>query len=249
MKEKVIVITGASGGIGAALAETVAAGGASVALVARRAEALRVVADRCGARALVLVADVTTRADVERVVAATIARFGHIDVWVNNAGQGISRLPSELTDEDVDEMVAANVKSVLYGMQAVLPHFKSRGTGHVINVSSLLGRVPFAVIRSAYCGAKHFMNALTQTFREEVQQTHQGIQFSIVSPGVVRTDFGLHARHGGVDSRELPATQSADEVAAVIVSVVASRKPDVYTRRGAKERVASFYATIGEDPE
>jgi short-subunit dehydrogenase len=249
MADRVIVITGASGGIGAALAETVARSDALVALVARRAGALRAVADRCGERALVVVADVTKRQDVLRVVDETIARFGHIDVWVNNAGQGISRLPSELTDEDVDEMVAANVKSVLYGMQAVLAHFKSRGTGHVINVSSLLGRIPLAVFRSAYCGAKHFMNALTETFRQEVQQTHPGIQFSIVSPGVVRTDFGLNARHGGVDSRALPATQSAEEVAAVIASVIASRKPDVYTRRGAKERVAAFYATIGEDPE
>jgi NADP-dependent 3-hydroxy acid dehydrogenase YdfG len=249
MQDKVIVITGASGGIGAALAETVAARGASVVLVARRASALQSVADRCGGRALALVGDVTRRDDVRRAVDETIARFGHIDVWVNNAGQGITRLPSDLTDEDVDEMVTANVKSVLYGMQAVLPHFKSRGTGHVINVSSLLGRIPFAVFRSAYCGAKHFMNALTQTFREEVQQAHPGIQFSIVSPGVVRTDFGLNARHGGVDSRALPATQSAEEVAAVIAAVITSRKPDVYTRPGAKARVADFYATIGEDPE
>ncbi len=248
MQDKIVVITGASGGIGAALAETVAARGASVALLARRADALRAVADRCAGRALPLVADVTKRADVGRAVDETIARFGHIDVWVNNAGQGISRVPSELTDEDVDAMVAANVKSVLYGMQAVLPHFKARGRGHVINVSSMLGRIPF-VGRSAYCGAKHFMNALTQMFREEVQQTHPDIQFSIVSPGVVRTDFGLNARHGGADSRTLPATQSAEEVAAVIADVITSRKPDVYTRRGAKERVAAFYSTIGEDPE
>jgi len=249
MQDKIVVITGASGGIGAALAETVAARGASVALLARRADALRAVADRCAGRALPLVTDVTKRADVGRAVDETIARFGHIDVWVNNAGQGVSRLPSELTDEDVDAMVAANVKSVLYGMQAVLPHFKARGRGHVINVSSMLGRIPFAVIRSAYSGAKHFMNALTQMFREEVQQTHPDIQFSIVSPGVVRTDFGVNARNGGADSRTLPATQSAEEVAVVIADVITSRKPDVYTRRGAKERVAAFYAAIGEDPE
>ena len=249
MQDKVIVITGASSGIGAAFAETVAARGASVVLIARRGDALRAVADRCGGRAQSVVADVTKRDEVRRAVDETLARAGHIDVWVNNAGQGISRLPSELTDEDVDLMVAANVKSVLYGVQAVLPHFKSRGQGHVINVSSMLGRIPFAVIRSAYCGAKHFMNALTQTLREEVQQTHPGIQFSIVSPGVVRTNFGLNARHGGVDSRALPATQSAEEVAAVIASVITSRKPDVYTRAGAKERVAAFYSTIGEDPE
>jgi short-subunit dehydrogenase len=112
----------------------------------------------------------------------------------------------------------------------------------------LLGRVPFSVIRSAYSGAKHFHNALSAMFREEVQQTHPGIQVSIVSPGVVRTDFGLNARHGGPDSRSLPYSQSAEEVAEVIAGVIASRKPDVYTRQGSLERIANYYATLGEDP-
>ena len=133
-------------------------------------------------------------------------------------------------------------------MQEVLPHFKSRDAGHVINVSSLLGRIPFAAIRSAYCGAKHFLNALTATFRAEVQQTHPGIQFSLVSPGVVRTDFGLNALHGGLDSRQLPDSQSAEEVAAVIAKVIESREPDVYTRKGAQERIAGYYGSLGKDP-
>ena len=141
-----------------------------------------------------------------------------------------------------------NVKSALYGMQEVLPHFKERGTGQVINVSSMLGRIPFAVIRSAYCGAKHFLNALTATFRAEVQATHPGIQFSLVSPGVVRTDFGLNAMHGGPDSRSFPDSQSAEEVAAVIADVMESRRPDVYTRTGAHDRIAGYYAAIGQDP-
>jgi NADP-dependent 3-hydroxy acid dehydrogenase YdfG len=246
--EQVIVITGASSGIGAALAETLARGGARLVLVARREQTLAEVAARCHGRAVSMVADVTRLDDLRRVAADAIARFGQIDVWVNNAGRGISRQPTELTGEDIDDMVDVNVKSVLYGMQAVLPHFKARGRGQVINISSMLGRIPFAVQRSAYCGAKHFMNALTQTFREEVQQTHPDIQFSIVSPGVVRTNFGLNARHGGVDSRALPIAQSAEEVAEVIVGVIASRKPDVYTREGSRERVANYYATIGEDP-
>ncbi|MGH7531734.1 MAG: SDR family oxidoreductase, partial [Gemmatimonadales bacterium] len=159
MKEKIIVITGASAGIGAALAETVAKRGAVPVLVARRAEALDAVARRAGGKASVIVADVTRRSDVSRVVRETLDRFGRIDVWVNNAGQGISRLPSELTDDDLDAMVRINVASVLYGMQEILPHFKSRGEGHIINISSMLGRIPFAVIRSAYIGAKHFVNA------------------------------------------------------------------------------------------
>ncbi|HEX5133281.1 MAG TPA: SDR family NAD(P)-dependent oxidoreductase, partial [Candidatus Krumholzibacteria bacterium] len=155
---KVVVITGASAGIGAALAVKLAAQGMSVILVARRSAELLAVASQCGGNALPIVADAAVRSEVQRVVKAALERFDHIDVWVNNAGRGITRPPSQLTDEDIDDMMQVNVKSALYGMQEVLPHFQSRGTGQVINVSSLLGRVPFAIPRSAYCGAKHFLN-------------------------------------------------------------------------------------------
>jgi NADP-dependent 3-hydroxy acid dehydrogenase YdfG len=246
--EKVVVITGASSGIGAALAQALASEGAAVVLVARRADVLRAVANKCGDRALAVVADMTRRDDVQRVVRESVGRFGKIDVWVNNVGQGITRPPSQLTDEDIDDVVQVNVKSALYGMQEVLPHFKERGTGQVVNVSSMLGRIPSALFRSAYCGAKHFLNALTATFRAEVQQTHPDIQFSLVSPGVVRTEFGLNARHGGPDSRQLPDSQSAEEVAQVIVQVIASRQPDVYTRPGAHDRVVSYFTSVAVDP-
>lgn len=248
MRDTVVVITGASSGIGAALAEVVAGRGASVVLVARRAERLGDVAGRCGESALPIVADVADREAVRRVVVQALDRFGQIDVWVNNVGRGITRPPSELTDDDVDEMIAVNVKTALYGMQEVLPHFKERGTGHVINVSSILGRIPFAVFRSAYSGSKHFLNALTANFRDEVAPTHPGIQFSLVSPGVVRTEFGKSARHGGPDSHELPNSQSAEEVAEVIAGVIASRRPDVYTRSGVYERVLEYFGALGAEP-
>jgi NADP-dependent 3-hydroxy acid dehydrogenase YdfG len=248
MDERVVVITGASAGIGAATARLLAGRGTALVLVARRRTALDEVASQCGSRAQAVVADVGDRAEVRRVVAEALSRFGHIDVWINNVGQGISRAPSALTDEDVDQVMRQNVMSALYGMQEVLPHFKERGAGHVINVSSMLGRIPFAVVRSAYCGAKHFLNAITATMRAEVQQTHPGIQFSLVSPPVVRTDFGLNAMHGGPDSRQLPDSQSAEEVAAVIAEVIESRRPDVYTRKGSRDRVAGYYAGLGEDP-
>ena len=248
MAERVVVITGASAGIGAALGELLAKQGTSVVLVARRRDALDAVAARCAGRAHVIVADMSRRDEARRVVSETVVRFGHIDVWVNNVGQGISRAPSELTDEDVDEVMRMNVKTALYGMQEVLPHFKSRNAGQIINVSSLLGRIPFAVIRSAYSAAKHFLNALTAMFRAEVQQTHPGIQISLVSPGVVRTEFGKNALHGGPDSRQLPDSQSAEEVAAVIAGVIESRLPDVYTRPGAHDRIAGYYASVGTDP-
>jgi short-subunit dehydrogenase len=244
---KTTVITGASSGIGAASAELLAARGMSLALVARRQQALDAVAARCGPQAIAVVADCTKREDVRRVVDTTLARFGGIDVWINNAGQGITRQPSELTDADVDDMMRLNVKTALYGMQEVLPHFKSRNAGHIINISSMLGRMPLALHRSSYCGAKHFLNALTWMMRAEVQQTHPGIQISTVSPGAVRTDFGLNAVHGGVDSRQLADAQNVEDVAEVIARVIESRQPDVYTRPGSSERVSAFYEAIGVD--
>jgi len=247
MSEPVVVITGASSGIGAALAEILAGQGKQVALVARRKDALDAVAAKCGSRSFAIAADISVRANVRKVVEETIARAGRIDVWINNAGVGISRQPSELTDEDLDQMMQLNVKSVLYGMQEVLPHFKERNDGHIINVSSMLGRVPFATIRSAYSAAKHFMNALTAMFRDEIKQTHPNIQVSLVSPGVVRTDFGLKALHGGPDSRQFPRSQSAEEVAAVIAGVVASRATDVYTLPGARQMVLDYYGSTGQD--
>ncbi|HUL72489.1 MAG TPA: SDR family NAD(P)-dependent oxidoreductase [Vicinamibacterales bacterium] len=242
MNDKVIVIAGASAGIGAALADTLARKGARLVLAARRKGQLADLASRCGAGTVPMVADMTRREDVKKVVAETVARFGHIDVWINNVGRGISRLPSELTDEDIDLMMLINVKSALYGMQEVLPHFKSRGQGQVINISSMLGRVPFALVRSAYSASKHFLNSLTANFRTEVQATHPGIQITLISPGVVATDFGLNALYGGVDSRTIPGAQSAEEVAEVIAGAIESREADVYTRSDGREMVVKYYA-------
>ncbi len=242
MPDRVVVITGASAGIGAALAEKLGRDGAHLVLVARRQSELDAVVSRSGT-AIGIVADMTRRDEVARVVREAIARFGHIDVWVNNVGRGISRSPSELTDEDIDQMMLVNVKSALYGMQEVLPHFKARGTGQIINISSMLGRMPTFLPRAAYSASKHFLNALTANFRMEIQSTHPGIQVSLVSPGVVATDFGLNAVHGGMDSRAIPGGQSAEEVAGVIASVIESREADIYTRAGAREAVAKYYAS------
>ena len=147
---KVIVITGASGGIGAALAVQLGQQGHRLVLAARREKELGEVAQRAGAGAIAARADVTRRADVERVRDQALQACGHVDVWVNNAGRGITRKVLDLTDEDFDTMMADNVKSALYGMQAIAPHFVQRGAGHIINISSVLSRVPFVPFRSAY---------------------------------------------------------------------------------------------------
>jgi NADP-dependent 3-hydroxy acid dehydrogenase YdfG len=242
MKDQVIVITGASGGIGAALARLAGSQGARVALAARRPGELNAVAAQAGQDALAVVADVTQRRDVERVLDSALVRFGHVDVWVNNVGRGITKPVSALTDAEFDEMMLVNVKSALYGMQTVLPHFQGRGRGHIINLSSMLGRVPYVEMRSAYCAAKHALNALTANLRMELRVRYPGIHVSTVSPGVVATEFGMHALGGGFDSRQMPNAQPVEEVAQVIVDLIEHPQADVYTRPGMRDWVVSYYA-------
>jgi NADP-dependent 3-hydroxy acid dehydrogenase YdfG len=215
-------------------------------LAARREKELGEVARASGASALPVVADVTRRADVERLRDAALGAFGRVDVWINNAGRGITRTVLELTDDDVDAMMAANVKSALYGMQAIVPHFQQRGAGHLINVSSMLGRVPFVAFRSAYNAAKHALNALTANLRMELRRTHPGIHVTLVMPGVVTTEFGRNALHGapaGFSGGAAPA-QSAEEVAAVIAAVIAEPCAEVYTNPGLAEVARRYYADV-----
>ncbi|HXC64794.1 MAG TPA: SDR family NAD(P)-dependent oxidoreductase, partial [bacterium] len=131
MSSKVIVITGASSGIGAALARELGGQGHSLVLAARRAPELKAVAAEL--KALAVVTDVTRRAEVDALRDAALKAHGHVDVWVSNAGQGLTRPVLELTDGDLDLMMAVNVKSALYGMQSIAPAMMGRGTGHIIN--------------------------------------------------------------------------------------------------------------------
>lgn len=241
---RVIVITGASAGIGAELARLLGTRGDQVVIAARREAELQVVAKDAG-DALAVVTDATKRAEVDHLAARAIERYGRIDAWVNNAGRGISRMPSELRDEDIDQMMTDNVKSALYGMQAVLPHFKARGSGHIVNVSSMLGRVPFAPIRSAYLASKHALNGLTGALRVELLQGgFPDIHVSLVSPGVVATEFGINSLHGGFDSRNLPGAQPVSEVAAVIADVIDAPRADAYTRPEHQPTVVKYYQDV-----
>jgi NADP-dependent 3-hydroxy acid dehydrogenase YdfG len=241
--ERVVVVTGASAGIGAALAILLGSKGDKVVVAARREKELADVARRSGG-ALAVVTDVTRRADVERLAARALEHHGKVDAWINNAGRGISRLPSQLGDDELDQMITDNVKSALYGMQAILPHFKANRRGHLVNVSSMLGRVPFVPIRSAYIAAKHALNGLTACFRGELRDAFPDIHVSLVSPGVVATEFGTSALHGGFDSRTLPGAQPAVEVAEVIADVLDHPRPDAYTRSDAAETVVKYYQDV-----
>jgi NADP-dependent 3-hydroxy acid dehydrogenase YdfG len=243
---KVVVVTGASGGIGAALARRLAQDGHAVVLAARRERELKAVASSCGERAYPVVTDVTQRTLVNNLRDAAIRRFGDIDVWVNNAGQGIGRKVLELTDEDLDAMISVNVKAALYGMQAIVPHFQERGgQGHLINVSSFLGRVPLVTFRSAYNAAKAALNALTANARVDLAREHPGIAVTLVIPGLVSTGFQRNAIGGTPPLPASTPSQTPDEVAAVIVSAIERPVAEVYTNPHQAAVALDYFKDVG----
>jgi NADP-dependent 3-hydroxy acid dehydrogenase YdfG len=243
MNDKVIVITGASEGIGAALAGELAKRGAKGLVLAARSEAkLAEVAAPLGANVLVVPTDVTKRAELERLRDRTLERFGQLDVLVNNAGRALWRLVSELTDADLDEMMTVNVKSVVYGIQAVLPYFRDRKHGHIVTVSSGLSRFPFVAQRSAYSAAKAAVNLIMGSLRAELRDPFPEIHCTTVLPGVVATDFGKNALHGGVDNRTIPGAQPVGEVATVIADAIAKPVAETYTRAQMRELAARYFS-------
>ena len=245
---KVIVITGASAGIGAALARHLAAQGHSLALAARRSEPLEKVLVDCGDRAVALPTDVTRRDEVTRLCKQAIEEFGRIDVWVNNVGRGINREVLDLTDEEFDEMFLVNVKSALYGMQVTIPHFKARSRGHIINVSSVLSRAPSATFRSAYSAAKAALNILTASLRMDLQRLYPEIYVSLVLPGPVTTDFQTNSLGGtpAMTSRNLTEAQTAEEVAEVIRRVIDNPTSEVYTSQAIKDIACRYCEDVAE---
>jgi 3-hydroxybutyrate dehydrogenase len=241
----VVVITGASAGIGECLAIQVAKTGQyRLAIVARRQAELGAVAAKCGNGTIPIVADVTVKADAERVVSEVVKAFGTVDVLVNNVGRGCFVPASQLTAEDIADMISANVNSALFCTQAVLPIFKEKKGGQVIFVNSLLGRVPeLAAVRSAYVGAKHFLIGLVGSFRAEFAQEFPHIVFQNYSPGPVATDFGLIASDGKNDSRTAPNAQDPEEVAAVLLKEsIEGKKLEVFSRPAYHEMVRSALA-------
>ena len=245
--QRTIVITGASAGIGAALARHLGTAGHRLVVAARTKPKLEGVAHEAGNDVRAIVTDVTSRADVERLRDEAIRAFGHIHVWVNNAGQGIDKRVLDLTDEDFDAMMTVNVKSALYGMQAIIPHFIDRGTGHLINVSSFLGRVPIATNRSAYNAAKAALNALTANLRVDLRASHPGIHVSLVMPSVVSTDFPKHAR-GSTNpgpSASPMKPQTPEEVAAIIADVIERPRAELFTNPAAPALAKRYLDDVG----
>lgn len=186
---KVVIITGASSGIGLATAKVLAAQGAVLSLAARRRDKLDEVVKQitsAGGKAIAFATDVSKREEVEALVGATLEAFGKIDVLFNNAGiMPISMLES-LHFEEWEQMIDINIKGVLYGIGAVLQHFKTQKSGHFINVSSVAGHL-VAPSSAVYSATKFAVRAISEGLRQEVKPYH--IRTSIISPGVTESEL------------------------------------------------------------
>lgn len=186
---KVVVITGASSGLGEAAARLLAEMGAKLVLGARRKERIDALVREIGASggsAEAVATDVTVRADVEALVGTAVERFGRVDVMINNAGVMLVSPVERLKVEDWDRMIDVNIKGVLYGIAAVLPVMQRQKSGHLINVSSVAGHKvrPTSAIYSA---TKHAVRALSEGVRQELKAYK--IRSTIISPGAVATEL------------------------------------------------------------
>lgn len=185
---KVIVITGASSGIGEAAAKELARRGAKVVLGARRTDRLEALASelhREGHSALFLKTDVTRREDVENLARYALDSYGRLDVFVNNAGIMPLSTLDQLKVDEWNQMIDVNIRGVLHGIAAALPHFQKMRAGQFVNVSSLGGRI---AVRTAavYCGTKFAVHAISEALRQEVGGD---IRVTVITPGVVESDL------------------------------------------------------------
>ena len=192
---KVVVVTGASMGIGEAISRIFADHGATVVMLSRdagRAEAARA---RTGHedKTLALACDVRNREEIDRVIGLTMHHYGRIDVWINNAGHGLLDSVSDADMAACRETFDTNLFGTMEAMQAVIPVMKEQGSGTILNISSVAGHIPVPFM-AIYSGTKFAMNAIGKGARIELKKF--GINVLTVCPGYVRTDFGANALRG-----------------------------------------------------
>jgi short-subunit dehydrogenase len=191
MDGKVVVVTGASMGIGEAIAKVFADEGASVVLLSRDASRAEAARHRVGHtdRTLALACDVRNREDVDRALALTLHHFDRVDVWVNNAGVGIRDSVADIEMSALRELFETNFFGTIACMQEVIPAMREEGGGSIVNISSVAGHIPVPFM-TLYCASKFALNALGKGARMELKRDH--INVLTVCPGYVSTDFGEH---------------------------------------------------------
>jgi short-subunit dehydrogenase len=258
LQGKVAVITGASSGIGAALAHSLAREKTDLVLAARRFEKLDQLAAEIRnrvespVRILTLRCDVTHRPDAEKLVRTTIDTFGRMDILVNNAGRGHFASVEETTDETIQSMFALNVYALWYTTRPALAWMKKQGSGHIINIASMAGKVGFPY-NSAYVAAKHAVVGFTHALRLELAET--GIHATVVCPAGVLTDWAnateggpireMFSRAGpvikkiaqerGISLPSIEGMMTAESVAEKILACIHRPVAEVYTHDGSQE--------------
>jgi 3-oxoacyl-[acyl-carrier protein] reductase len=209
---RVALVTGGSRGIGYAIAASLAARGAAVAITGRTAGDLERAREALGDGVLAVQADVRDAADASRAVDLAVQHFGGLDVLVNNAGIGLFGHVAEMSLEDWRAVFDTNLHGVFYACRAALPHLRRRGGGWVVNISSLAGSNPFGG-GAAYCASKAGLNAFSEALMQEVR--HEGIRVSCIAPGSVATGFSGRGDQGTADWKVQP-----DDVAQVVLDLL-----------------------------
>ncbi len=218
---KVIVITGASSGIGRAVALQLAGKDTKLVLIARRLNLLQSLVreiETKASTAVIVHGDITDRTTMERAVQCCLDRFGRLDVLINNAGAGFFAEVDQTREEDLDRMLAVNFKGAFFGVRAALPVMRQQGSGHVINIASTAGRRGSPYV-GAYCASKFALVGWTESLRSELLPS--GILVSLICPGATKTEFFSSALRRTAHHEGLVGPiEEVERVAARIVGIV-----------------------------
>lgn len=230
LRDQVIVITGASSGIGRATALKCAYAGAKVILAARTKASLDEVVEQIrlgGGSAYAIEVDVSDPAQVNNLVNEAIIAFGRIDTWVNNAAVALYGTVAETAIEEFERVIDVNFMGTYYCTKAVLPHMQRQGRGAIVNVGSVLSQraVP---LQAAYCASKFAVRGFTDALRMELMNDNADIHVSLVMPAAINTPFFTHARSRmGVRPQPFPPTYPVEQAADVIVHAIETHPREV----------------------
>jgi len=233
IKDKVVIVTGASSGIGFATALALSKAGAKVAIGARRIDRLEKLQNEIlqnGGQVILQKLDVTQKSDCDSFVDAVIKKWGTIDILVNNAGLMPLSFIKKLKVDEWDRMIDVNIKGVLYCTASVLPKMLEKKSGHIVNISSVAGRIVFPA-GSVYCATKHAVTAFSEGLRQELSP-RSNIRVTIIEPGVVATDLTNtitdESLEGFVEnSKKMDALKAEDIASAILFAVNAPNHMNV----------------------